>query len=162
MRRVLNQLVYQKGGWTLHMLRARVGTDAFWAGIRKYYRHHRDGLASTDDFRRVMEETAGVDLSGFFDQWLKRPGSPSIEGHWRFDQPGGRVVIDLSQVQAGEPYRLALEFGLSFEATAAPKVETTEMAGRQLHLEIPADKEPTSVILDPNTNVLMQSKLERR
>lgn len=162
MKRVLNQLVYQKGGWTLHMLRARVGTDAFWAGIREYYRRHRDGLASTDDFRRAMEETAGVDLSGFFDQWLKRPGSPSTEGHWRYDPASGRVIVDLVQTQAAEPYSLPLEFGLSFGGAEAPKVESIEMTGRQLHHEIPAEKEPTSVILDPNTNVLMQSRFERR
>src|SRR5262245_16197896 len=28
-RRVLNQLVYQKGGWTLHMLRGQIGADKF-------------------------------------------------------------------------------------------------------------------------------------
>ena len=42
MRHVLNRLVYQKGGWTLHMLRGQVGTDTFWAGIRDYYRRYRD------------------------------------------------------------------------------------------------------------------------
>ena len=29
MKKVLNQLVYQKGGWTLHMLRGQIGTDKF-------------------------------------------------------------------------------------------------------------------------------------
>src|SRR5262249_22051448 len=57
MRRVLNPLVYQKGAWTLHMLRGLVGTEVFWAGLRSYYGRHRDGNASTDDFRRIMEET---------------------------------------------------------------------------------------------------------
>ena len=51
MSKVLNQLVYQKGGWVLHMLRGVVGTDTFWAGIREYYRRYRDGNASTADFR---------------------------------------------------------------------------------------------------------------
>ena len=162
MRRVLNPIVYQKGSWTLHMLRSRIGTDAFWSGIREYYRRHRDGLASTDDFRRVMEETAGVDLSGFFDQWLRRPGSPSIEGHWRFDPQNGRVIIDLVQSQAAEVYSLPLEFGLTFDGAGTSRVEALEMSERQLHHEIRVDKEPVSVSLDPNTNVLMQSKFERR
>ena len=42
MRGVLNRFVYQKGGWVLHMLRGTIGTDAFWEGIREYYRRHRD------------------------------------------------------------------------------------------------------------------------
>ena len=47
MSKVLNQLVYQKAGWVLHMLRGVVGTDTFWTGIREYYRRYRDGNAST-------------------------------------------------------------------------------------------------------------------
>ena len=47
-----NQIVYQKGGWALHMLRGQIGTDKFWAGIREYYRRYRDSNASTADFQR--------------------------------------------------------------------------------------------------------------
>src|SRR5262249_2693503 len=44
-----NRLVYEKGGWTLHMLRDQIGTDAFWRGIRLYYQRHMNGLATTAD-----------------------------------------------------------------------------------------------------------------
>ena len=59
MRRVLNQFVYQKGGWTLHMLRYVVGTEISGTGIRDYYRRYQNQNASTDDFRRVMEAGLG-------------------------------------------------------------------------------------------------------
>ena len=36
---------YQKGGWTLHMLRSLVGDSAFFRGIRDYYAAHVDGNA---------------------------------------------------------------------------------------------------------------------
>lgn len=61
MSRVLNGLVYQKGGWTLHMLRRMIGTENFWRGIREYYRRYRNENASTDEFREVMEAVSGVD-----------------------------------------------------------------------------------------------------
>ncbi len=61
---------YRKGAWTLHMLRGVVGDEAFWSGIREYYRLYRDKNASTADFRRVMEEASGRELGWFFDQWL--------------------------------------------------------------------------------------------
>ena len=78
MSRVLNRLVYQKAGWVLHMLRGTIGTDTFWTGIRDYYRRYRNQNASTDDFRQVMEQASGTSLSWFFDQWLTRPGMPSL------------------------------------------------------------------------------------
>ena len=85
MRKVLNPLVYQKGGWVLHMLRGTIGTDTFWRGIREYYRRYRDGSATSDDLRRVMEDASKQDLKWFFDQWLRRPISPSFDGSWRYD-----------------------------------------------------------------------------
>lgn len=102
MEKVINQLVYQKGGWTLHMLRQEIGLDAFWAGIRNDYGRYRDGNASTDDLRQVMEQAAGgKDLGWFFDQWLRRPGLPSVEGSWRYNEPRHMVEVTLHAEAAG-------------------------------------------------------------
>ena len=75
---------YRKGAWTLHMLRGVVGDEAFWSGIREYYRLYRDENASTADFRRVMEEASRSELGWFFDQWLTRG---------RHAEGGGPVVL---------------------------------------------------------------------
>ena len=80
MSKVTSRLTYQKGGWTLHMLRGIIGTEAFWTGIRDYYRRYRDRNASTADFRQVMEQASGQQLSWFFDQWLNRAGIPAVTG----------------------------------------------------------------------------------
>jgi aminopeptidase N len=160
MQSVLNQIIYQKGGWTLHMLRGLMGTEKFWAGIRDYYRRYRDGNASTDEFRRVMEENSGLELGWFFQQWLARAGSPVIEGSWRYDAQTKRVVLELSQMQSGKAYRLPLEIGLTIDG--APKVEEVEMTRKQQRFEIAADKEPVAVTLDPNTWVLMEARFGKR
>ncbi len=85
MKNVLNRLIYQKGGWVLHMLRAEIGTEAFWQGIREYYRRYQDRNASTSDLRAVMEQVSGKPLDWFFTQWLTRPGVPRVGGTWRYD-----------------------------------------------------------------------------
>jgi aminopeptidase N len=154
MKKVLNQLVYQKGGWTLHMLRAEIGTDKFWAGIRDYYRRYRDSNASTEDFRKVMEEASAKDLGWFFDQWLNRAGSPVVEGNWRYDAATKKITVGLTQTQSGEAYRLPLEIGIS------ERSEKIEMTRKQQQFEIATDKEPQSLILDPNTQVLMESRFK--
>jgi aminopeptidase N len=155
MTRVLNRFVYQKGGWVLHMLRGLVGTERFWEGIREYYRRYRDGNASTDDFRQVMERSSGQDLTWFFDQWLKRPGLVKLAGVWRYDAVAKQVSIELSQTQPGPPYRLPLDIGVTSVAGARriTRVELTGAAGR---FTVPADSEPQSVELDPDTWVLME------
>ena len=71
---------YQKGAWVLHMLRERLGDEAFWRGIRLYYARYLNVTASTDDFMRAMEEASGDDLQGFFDQWLRQGGESAGGG----------------------------------------------------------------------------------
>jgi aminopeptidase N len=156
MRRVLNQFVYQKGGWTLHMLRDVIGTDAFWAGIREYYRRYQNQNASTGDLRRVMEEVSKKDLRWFFDQWLTRSGVPALKGSWRFDSGAKQVVVELGQTQAGEPYRLPLQIGITLPG-AAPRIERVELTGREGRFTFAVAAEPTDVALDPNTWMLMEA-----
>jgi aminopeptidase N len=151
-----NAIVYQKGGWVLHLLRGQIGTEKFWAGIREYYRRYRDDNASTADFRRVMEEVSGVDLGWFFQQWLYRSGTPVVEGQWRYDAASGKVVLDLAQTQAGDTYRLPLEVAIG------TKVEKIEMTRKQQRFEIAAERAPESLTLDPNTWILMEAKTEPR
>ncbi len=162
MSKVLNQIVYQKGGWTLHMLRGLIGTDKFWAGIRDYYARYRDSNASTSDFRKVMEQDSGVDLGWFFHQWLNRPGSPVVEGGWHYDAASKRITIELSQTQPGDAYRLPLDLGISTAGTPQTQIERIEMTQKQQRFEIAAQKEPDSVTLDPNTWVLMNSHFAKR
>jgi aminopeptidase N len=151
-----NGIVYQKGAWSLHMLRDWMGDEKFWSGIREYYRRYRDSNASTADFMRVMEEASGAKLGWFFDQWIYRPGSPVVEGWWRYNPLAKRIDISLRQTQGGAPYRLSLE------VAAGPKTETIEMTGARQTFEIAADSEPASVTLDPNVRTLMDAKFEKK
>ena len=156
MKRVLNQIVYQKGGWTLHILRRMVGDDHFWAGIRDYYQHYRNGSASTADFQKVMEEASGLQLDWFFEQWLARPGSPALEGKWSYDSTTHQVRLDLAQTQAGPAYRLPLEIGIG------GKVQAFEFGLKKQEFEFAADQEPSNVVLDPGTSALIRVvKFER-
>ena len=148
MKKVTNRLIYEKGAWTLHMLRGQMGDDKFWTTIREYYRRYRNSNASTEDFRLVAEEASGMQLGWVFQQWLKRAGTPVLAGLWHYDAERHTVEMDLAQTQAGEVYRLPLEVRCS------GKVEKVEMVQRQQHFAISVDKEPKDLGFDPNTRVL--------
>jgi aminopeptidase N len=154
-----NGIVYQKGGWVLHLLRGQIGTDKFWAGIREYYRRYRDGNASTQEFRQVMEEVSGADLAWFFQQWVYRAGSPVVEGGWQYNAATKKIEVDLTQTQPGDAYRLPLEVGIK---SPQARIEKIEMTGKQQKFEIAAEQEPSSVELDPNTWMLMDAKFAKR
>ena len=154
MSKVLNGLVYQKGGWILHMLRAEVGTDTFWTAMRHYYRLYRDRNASTAELRAVVEEAAGRDLSWFFMQWLTRPGVPRLTGTWRYDAARKVVDVTVSQSQAAEPWRLSVDVGIAGAPGTPPRIERLAMTGRRAAMSFPSDTKPSGVVLDPNTWLL--------
>jgi aminopeptidase N len=156
MGRVLNNIIYQKGGWTLHMLRNLVGTDTFWTAIRKYYAQYRDASASTADLQRVFEETSGQPLGWFFDQWLRRAGSPMIAGSWRYDAAAKQIDVTLDQTQPGTPYRLPLDIGITVEG-AAMRTEHVEFTQAHQSWRFAADAAPSAVMLDPATRLLFEA-----
>ncbi len=157
-----NQIVYQKGGWSLHMLRGEIGDDKFWAAIREYYRNYRDSNAATEDFERTVEETSGVDLHWFFQQWLYRPGSPVVEAAWHYDAAAKKVQLDLTQTQTGDAYRLPIEVKLTVAGAPAPKLEKVQFTQKQQHFEIASEQEPGSLELDPNVWLLMDAKVVKK
>jgi aminopeptidase N len=160
MSQVTSSMTYQKGSWTLHMLRQRLGDDRFWAGIRDYYARHRDGNASTADFREAMERASGENLGAFFDQWLYRGGIPVLECSWRWDAAAKQVRIELKQTQAGAPFQFHMEVGIQLPG-AAPRIERVNVTGTTAVLTVAAENAPTSVTLDPNTRLLFDGQLIR-
>jgi aminopeptidase N len=164
MSRVTSVVTYQKGAWVLHMLRKRMGDEAFWTGIRSYYARYLNGNASTTDFRRAMEEASNLDLEPFFERWLYQGGNPRLEGWWEYDPGAGAIRIEISQRQeVGPPFRLPLEVGIYFDGSVLPSdVETIQVDQDLQRFVIPVEREPEDVRLDPDTWTLFQSTFERR
>ena len=180
---VTTGMMYQKGSWFLHMLRGRLGDDRFWAGIREYYRLYYNGNATTDDFREVMENTyePAIDLSDFFRQWLNQGGFPNLRGGWTWDDATSELVITLEQIN---------DDGYMFEMPIPVRITVPPAAGQagggrrggrrgrgagpsivanQIMMQpgisetrIALDREPTDVILDPDSWVLMEVDFSRR
>ena len=162
MSRVTSVATYQKGAWVLHMLRGRLGDEAFWRGIRLYYARHFNETATTDDFMRAMEEASGDDLQVFFDQWLRRGGNPAFEGSWRYDAVAGAVQIELRQLQPGAPFEVPLEVGIYAPGDPRPaQVTTVRIDGPSHRFVIPVAAEPADVRLDPRTWALFRAEFQR-
>jgi aminopeptidase N len=156
MSKVLNQIVYQKGGWTLHMLRQQVGTATFWSAIREYYARYRDKSASSADLQHVFEEVSGQSLGWFFDQWIHRAGSPAISGSWKYDASAKQIEVTLDQTQPGGPYRLSLDVAIGVDG-APQRIETVPFTQAHQTWRLAADKPPSTVSLDPLTKLLFEA-----
>jgi aminopeptidase N len=161
MSKVTSAMTYQKGGWTLHMLRQRMGDDRFWAGIRAYYQTHMNSTALTADFRHAMEVAAGEPLGPFFDQWLYRGGVPRLSGTWSWNAAAKTVTVDLTQTQTGAPFQIPVEIGLQL-AGGASRVERIDMTGASAHAVFNVATEPTSLVIDPSVKLLAAAEIVKK
>jgi aminopeptidase N len=148
---------YQKGAWTLHMLRGIIGDAAFWTGIREYYKRFRDANATTADFRRTMEQASGQELGWFFDQWLTRGGFPKLRARWSYDAPAKQLRLDVEQLQPGPPFRLPIQLAIEVDGNAQPRLDQIEIRKPRETLTVPLDRTPKLVTLDPLSYVLMDA-----
>lgn len=98
--RIFRALVYNKGATVLHMLRRMLGDEAFFEGLRTYYRAFRFRKAGTEDLRRILESGAGRSLAGFFDGWIYGQDLPVLSSRWSVAPDGASVHVELQQ--AGE------------------------------------------------------------
>ena len=77
---LFNGQVYIKGALALHELRRKVGDEAFFSGCRTYLtRHAGEGAVNPEigDLQRLMEESSGQQLGGFFQDWLYKAELPA-------------------------------------------------------------------------------------
>ena len=157
MSQVTTGQIYQKGAWVLHMLRGMMGDEAFWTGIRSYYRAHQDGHATTADFRGEMERASGRDLRGFFDQWLTRGGLVRVDGDWDYRADAKSITIRLTQRDSARLFAMPLQVGVYTAGSATPAITTVQLSGASHEFQISAGLRHDRVVLDPNHLVLMES-----
>lgn len=94
---LLSPMTYQKAAWFLHMLRIRIGEDAFWTGVKNYYRKYQFSNAYSNDLRRELEVSSGINLESYFDKWLYQPGMVKPDLEWSYDEKSNEVLVSLNQ-----------------------------------------------------------------
>jgi aminopeptidase N len=155
---------YAKGAMLLHMLRQRIGDNAFFAGTRAYLDKFRFQTAETDDFRREMEAASGQSLERFFDQWAYRPGLPRLSVELNWDESAKSLGVSLSQTQTVDANNPAFVFSLpirvKFDDDTTAWVEL-DVAGKTASGSFPFDRKPKQVSIDPRMSIMAASEITK-
>jgi aminopeptidase N len=155
---------YPKGAFVLHMLRKRLGDDAFWKGLKEYGTEHRLQSVETADFRRTMERVSGRSLERFFYDWTERPGNPTLEISSEYQPESKQVRVTVKQTQAGEPFEFPLKLVVhgpdaKSASTASKPQEVVENVTEKEHsFIVSAADRPSLVEVDPEQAVLAEFK----
>ena len=63
-------LVYFKGAYVIHLLKEKLGDEVFWNAIGFYSTKYFGKSVETADFQKSIEESSGIDLEDFFNEWI--------------------------------------------------------------------------------------------
>lgn len=153
---------YQKGAWVLHMLRVRIGDDAFWKGIQSYYKKNYNSNTTVENFRKEMEVASGEDLAAFFEQWLYQDGNPSLDISWSYNSKKNFLIVNIKQEQvSGSVFSFPIEVLVNFE-DGRSSIEKIELIERSQQFKISCDQKPSSIEIDPNTKLVAAWELSER
>ena len=157
--KLLNPNSYQKGGWILHMLRKELGDSVFWRSIRKYYSTYAGGIADTKDLQKVFETVSGKNLKQFFYQWLYTPGQPELAITWKYEAKEKLLYVEIKQLQS-----TAFNFPLvlKINSPGAGKKEKIHVNMGSSSFKIKVHQKPASVIVDPDTELLIKSSIKEK
>lgn len=160
LNRVSGAMMYQKGAWVLHMLREKLGVEAYNAGIRSYYAEYVNRNAQTADLRRHLEEASGQSLEGYFNQWVFQGGIPELSGGWSSSDDG--VEITLQQVQATYSFDLDVDAEVTYADGTSTVVTLTMNGNERVQETFATDQDVVDVTLDPYTRLLAKWTFEEQ
>jgi aminopeptidase N len=164
--KLLNGNNYQKGAWVLHMLRARLGDDAFFRGIRNYYHAHVNATANTEDLRAALEKSSRQDLRGFFQRWVYDSGHPQYELSWNFSlkstasgsaSRSRELRLTLKQLQPGNVFLDPVPIVIKTPSGSRDLV--LKPTGRTTVETIQLREQPSGIELDPRNTLLKEAKV---
>ncbi|KAI8879234.1 hypothetical protein K501DRAFT_257181 [Backusella circina FSU 941] len=149
---------YPGGACRIHMLRQILGEEAFWTGVTSYVEKFSGKTVQTTDFQTALEESSGLNLTRFFDEFIYSKGYPQVKGQYEFKDD--RVKLSMTQTQVNAEKQIPLfAFDLEIEIIDDKNqvYNTTITFDREANATafIPLDKgsKPVSVRVDPEGKV---------
>ncbi|MCE7974396.1 MAG: M1 family peptidase [Leptolyngbya sp. PLA1] len=155
---------YGKGCVVLHMLRERVGDEAFFKATAACLDRFKFGYAETDDFRRVFEEVSGQSLRRFFDQWCYRPGMARLAVDLEWNDATRALGVTIEQTQRidrlNPAYVFSLPIYLRYEDGTDEWIDLAVESGTTTG-SFSLKAKPSAVTVDPNITVFAATQTRK-
>ncbi len=170
--RIFNgRLSYRKGAMILHMLRYKLGDDAFFGAVRNYLADPElaFGYARTTDLQRHLEATSGEDLNEFFQDWFYGEGYPEYDVVWSQNDTDKIIHFQVSQTQSHPSVSFfemplpVLVRGMTGESEQLRLEVTENMQNFSLQLNfdvLSVEIDPESQLITKNNNAVLGVDLE--
>jgi aminopeptidase N len=162
--------IYCKGSWVLHMLRYILGDTIFDApgtffyGLNVYLDSFGYKNASTEDFKRILEQVSGKDLDWFFQEWVYGAGYPKYYYSWQTEntsQPNTyRVITRIAQNNGSlAPSVFHMPLQIKFTSSNAETLLVVDINNNPEIDTFELSFVPSNMVIDPANWILKRSYL---
>jgi hypothetical protein len=156
---VLSKVIgYGKSAMVFHMLRTRMGEEAFWGALRDVYRERLFLPTSWEDLQKACERRVGRPLEVFFRQWLSRTGGPRLSLTDVQATPRGRAWVVRGTIRQ-EDLLYDLELKVRLETGAGAVEETVQVSKAHTPFTLESTARPNALWVDPDYHVFRQLDL---
>ncbi len=147
--RCSQSLGYGKGAFFFYMLHQQIGDRPFYGALRDLLSRFLYREADWKDLERLFSAYSRHDLSSFFQEWIERPGKPSLHltKRFLFKEETGSYHLGLTLYQAPPYYHLKVPLVIKGPQPLSMEVEIN---GAKKDLEISLKEPPEEVFLDPD------------
>ncbi|MCL2245753.1 MAG: T9SS type A sorting domain-containing protein, partial [Lentimicrobiaceae bacterium] len=152
-------LSYSKGGVLLHMLRYELGDndELLFNIFNTYQKRFKDNVATTEDFKAVVEELSTLDFTTFFEQWFYGEGYPMFNIKWH--QNGNLLTLNSTQTttapSATPLFKVTYELKITYTDNSSEVVPFyQDELSKQFIYNIPDNKTVKSFSFNPNSWLL--------
>jgi aminopeptidase N len=150
---------YSKGAMVLHMLRGIVGDSVFFNILKNYSKDPSlaYSTATTEDFERVAEETSGLSLNYFFNQWIYGENYPKYILTWNFGKTSQNqydVSLVLEQAVNLYPKFFTMPIQIKLSTSSGDTTITIFNDAQIQDFNFTVTGKPTLLTFDPNNFLL--------
>lgn len=145
---------YGKTLMLFHMVRRRIGDDAFRKWAARFYRDYRGKRASFADVRASLEAVTGQDFARLFADQVTLPGAAALQvavSGVREAKGGFELTGTLKQAQKGKA--LQLDVPVVVQTAGGTVVDTVRSETASTAFTIRSAARPQALLVDPSFDV---------
>ncbi len=158
-------ITYDKGSWIMHMLRRRMGDEAFLKFLGEVRKRYEYKSITTEQFRRIAAEfipkgQPDPELLNFFDTWVYGTGIPSLQVTHAVRGAAPKRTLTVTVRQSGVPQEFSVDLPVEirFAGVKAPVVKWVRTSDEPVSFTVPLRGAVQKVELAPGFGVLTQKK----
>jgi hypothetical protein len=158
--RAWHAILYEKGSWIFHMLRARLGDGAFRKMLTELVRRYRFKAVTTDNLRQIAAEfmPRGSDdpkLENFFEQWVYGTGIPDLKLAHNVAGKAPKLKLRATIIQTGVPDDFSISVPVEITLPGRkPLIQWVRTSSEPVTLSIDVPRKPSKVSLAPGQAIL--------